>query len=330
MMALSELARQGLPTAVAVAVSWAVLTLLMRYADRLPQDRPNARSLHAGPIPRGAGLATWAGWFVGTIWTAGPKPWLIPLVAVIAISLWDDRRGVPVAVRLAVQAGAAALWLWLAQPNVHPLAAVIAVVWMANLYNFMDGSDGLAGAMTIVGFAAYAVAAMNAGAPDGALFLALAGATAPFLLQNAPPARVFLGDVGAVPLGFLAGVFGIAGYCSGWWPLWFPLLVFLPFIADASATLFYRLVRRARFWEAHREHFYQRLVRLGWGHPGTLRLYSALMLGCAGSAVGAVVWAPELGPWLTVGWTAILAVLYALIDYHWRRRRNHGIDESKC
>ena len=330
MMALSELARQGLPAALAAAVSWIVLALLMRYADRLPHDRPNDRSLHAGAIPRGAGLAIWAGWLAATIWTAAAKPWLVPLLAVIAVSFWDDRRGAPVAVRLAVQTGAAAVWIWLAQPNIHPLAAVIAIVWMANLYNFMDGSDGLAGAMTIVGFGAYAAAAMNAGAADGALFLALAGATAPFFLRNAPPARVFLGDVGAVPLGFLAGAFGIAGSNNGWWPLWFPLLVFLPFIADASLTLLYRLLRRARVWEPHREHFYQRLVRLGWGHAGTLKVYGSLMLCTAGSALVAVVWAPELGPWLTVGWTAILTLLYVSIDYHWRRRRNQGIDESKC
>jgi len=330
MIALSELARQGLPVALAAAVSWMVLAVLMRYADRLPQDRPNDRSLHARAIPRGAGLAIWAGWLAATIWTATAKPWLVPLLALIAVSLWDDWRGVPVAVRLAVHTGAAALWLWLAQPSIHPFAAVIAVVWMANLYNFMDGSDGLAGAMTIVGFGAYAAAAMNAGASDGALFLALAGAAAPFLLQNAPPARVFLGDVGAVPLGFLAGAFGIAGYSSGWWPLWFPLLVFLPFIADASLTLLYRLLHRARVWEPHREHFYQRLVRLGWGHAGTLKLYGVLMLGSAGSAVAALVWAPDVGPWLTVGWTAVLALLYVSIDYHWRRRRNQGIDESKC
>ena len=307
-----------------------VLAVLMRNADRLPQDRPNDRSLHARAIPRGAGIAIWAGWLAATIWTATAKPWLVPLLAVIAVSLWDDWRGVPVAVRLAVQTGAAALWLWLAQPSVHPLAAVIVLVWMANLYNFMDGSDGLAGAMTIVGFGAYAAAALNAGASDGALFLALAGAAAPFLLQNAPPARVFLGDVGAVPLGFLAGTFGIAGYSSRWWPLWFPLLVFLPFIADASLTLLYRLLHRARVWEPHREHFYQRLVRLGWGHAGTLKLYGVLMLGSAGSAVAALVWAPDLGPWLTVGWTTILALLYVSIDYHWRHRRNQGIDESKC
>jgi len=260
----------------------------------------------------------------------GAKAWLFPLLAVIAVSLLDDRRGVHIAVRFAVHAMAAALWVWLAAPNIHPVLAVVAIVWMANLYNFMDGSDGLAGTMTIAGFGAYAAAALYAGIDEAALFVALVAATAPFLFQNAPPARVFLGDVGAVPLGFLAAVFGLAGVSGAWWPSWFPLLAFLPFIADASVTLLYRLLRGARVWEAHREHFYQRLVQLGWGHARTLKLYGALMLGTASSAVVVLIWAPQLGPWLVVGWSAVLALVYASIDYHWRRRRGQGIDESKC
>jgi len=330
MSASTELLRQCLPAVLAAFVAWAVLVLLLRHADSLPLDRPNSRSLHGHAIPRGGGLAIWAGWFAGTLWLNAPKPWLAPLLIVIAISLWDDRRGVHAAVRLAVHAGAAMLWVWLADPIVNPVAAVIAVVWMANLYNFMDGSDGLAGLMTIVGFGAYAAAAAWAGADDTALFLALAAATAPFLVRNAPPARVFLGDVGSVPLGFLAAISGIAGWSNGWWPPWFPLLVFLPFIADASLTLALRLLRRARVWEAHREHYYQRLVQLGWGHSRTLKLFAALMLGSAGSALAALFWAPVLGLPLLVGWSLVLALIYAAIEYHWRRRRSQDINESKC
>lgn len=330
MSASTELLRQCLPAALAAFVAWTVLVFLLRHADSLPLDRPNARSLHRRAIPRGGGLAIWAGWFAGTLWLNGPKPWLAPLLIVIGVSLWDDRRGVHAALRLAVHAGAAVLWLWLADPLVNPVVAVVAVVWMANLYNFMDGSDGLAGAMTIVGFGAYAAAAAWAGASDSALFLALAAATAPFLVRNAPPARVFLGDVGSVPLGFLAAIFGIAGWSSGWWPLWFPLLVFLPFVADASVTLALRFLRRARVWEAHREHYYQRLVQLGWGHSRTLKLFAALMLGSAGSALAALFWAPVLGVALLVAWSLVLALVYAAIEYHWRRRRSQDINESKC
>jgi len=259
----------------------------------------------------------------------GAKPWLVPLFFMVAVSLWDDRRGVHPAVRLAVHVGAAVLWLWLALPNANPVAALIAIVWMANLYNFMDGSDGLAGAMTVVGFGAYAAGAAWAGADDTALFLALAAATVPFLARNLPPASVFLGDVGSVPLGFLAAVFGITGWSSGWWPMWFPPLVFATFIADASVTLASRVLRRERVWEAHREHSYQRLVLLR-GHFRTLKLYAALMLGTAGSALAALFWAPAIGPALLVGWGAILALLFVAIGYHWRRKRGQDVNESKC
>jgi hypothetical protein len=88
-----------------------------------------------------------------------------------------------------------------------------------------------------------------------------------FLLLNFSPARVFMGDAGSVPLGFLAGGIGIAGWRTVSWPAWFPLLVFSPFVVDASVTLARRMfMRRERFWHPHREHYYQRLVRMGWSH----------------------------------------------------------------
>src|SRR5207249_486907 len=130
----------------------------------------------------------------------------------ILISLWDDRRGVPVAIRLLAQIAAAWFWISSVQGPVNVPLLVLLIVWAANLYNFMDGSDGLAGAMTIVGYSAYAVAACLARNSAVSLFFGLVAATVPFLLWNLPPARVFLGDVGAVPLGFMAAVFGIEGW----------------------------------------------------------------------------------------------------------------------
>jgi UDP-GlcNAc:undecaprenyl-phosphate/decaprenyl-phosphate GlcNAc-1-phosphate transferase len=318
----------GLSAIIAAAVAWAVLEVLLRRADRLPLDLPSARSLHAQAMPRGGGLAIWAGWFAATLWLPGPKPWLGPLAGVIAVSLLDDRRGVHPAVRLAVHAAAAAIWVWLAGTAMHPIIAVLAIVWMANLYNFMDGIDGLAATMALVGFGAYAAAAWLAGGAGVPLFLALAAATLPFLLFNAPPARLFLGDVGSVPLGFLAAIFGITGWQEHWWPPWFPLLVFLPFIGDASVTLVHRLLRGARVWEAHREHHYQRLVQIGWSHGRTLALYVALMVGAAGSGLAALAWASAAGVVLLVVWAVIIAVMFAAIEYHWRRR-GLGFEESK-
>ena len=93
-----------------------------------------------------------------------------------------------------------------------------------------------------------------------------------------------------------------------------------PAIADASVTLCYRLLRGARFWDAHREHHYQRLVRIGWGHGRTLVLYALLMFGASGSCVAALAWAPRAGIALVALWGAILALVFAAIEYHWRRR----------
>jgi UDP-N-acetylmuramyl pentapeptide phosphotransferase/UDP-N-acetylglucosamine-1-phosphate transferase len=322
MIALSP-ALSALPALLAAIVASLGL-IVLRTPGRLPTALPNVRSLHHRPVPRGAGLAVWAGWLVGTLWLAAPQPWLAPLLLVIAVSFWDDRYGVPAWARLMVHTMAACAWVWLSKTPLGPLnlvAAVIAIVWMANLFNFMDGSDGLAVAMALFGFGAYAVAGSMAGVADAPMLWALVAALAPCAVMNFPPAKLFLGDVGAVPLGFVAAIFGINGWKEGVWPAWFPLLVFLPFIADASVTLALRLIRGARVWEAHREHFYQKLVQLGFGHRGTLLLYGALMMGSALSALVALRRAPPSGPMLLVLWSAVLALLFAAIAHQWRARR---------
>ena len=139
---------------------------------------------------------------------------------------------------------------------------------------------------------------------------------------------MFLGDAGSVPLGFLAAIFGIEGWSERWWPGWFPVLVFLPFIADASITLALRLARGARIWEPHREHAYQHLVQIGWGHARTLAVYAGLMIGAATTALAALVWAPGFGVPALLLWVAALASGSVLIEYHWRRR-GAELGESK-
>jgi UDP-GlcNAc:undecaprenyl-phosphate GlcNAc-1-phosphate transferase len=292
---------------------------------------PNARSLHQVPIPRGGGIAIWTGMLAGSALLAQPQPWLAPLLLLVGVSLWDDRRGISVSLRLAAQIGAAMGWLLADGPVAwpHMLLAVLAIAWMTNLYNFMDGSDGLAATMTVVGFGAYAVGAGTAGRPDALILATVVAATIPFLVLNFPPARVMLGDVGAVPLGFLAAVFGIGGWRAGNWPAWFPVLVFLPFIADATLTLARRILSGAKVWQAHRDHYYQRLVRMGLGHAGTLAVYSALMFGTATSALAALNRAPDAGASVLALWVAVLLLLYAGIGYHWNRG-NKGLNESKC
>jgi UDP-N-acetylmuramyl pentapeptide phosphotransferase/UDP-N-acetylglucosamine-1-phosphate transferase len=318
---------------VAAAIAAAVLVLLLRRADALPQATPNPRSLHVRPIPRVGGLAIWAGALPAFVTVAFMAPmdalsWMPAWMVLSLVSLRDDVRGLAITVRLAVH-GACAIWfaLWVvpagnAGPAVYAaqvLVAALVVAWSLNLYNFMDGNDGLAALMAMAGFAAYGVAAMEGGATSLAS-LAVAFATLPFLLVNRPPARIFMGDVGAVPLGFLAGAFGLAGVLHGLWGAWFPVLVFLPFVADATLTLLRRAWRRERWWEGHRSHYYQRLHQLGAGHAGTLAVYAALILGTSVTAVACARVAPAWGWQVLLAWCAVLVVPFAAIDYHWARK----------
>jgi UDP-N-acetylmuramyl pentapeptide phosphotransferase/UDP-N-acetylglucosamine-1-phosphate transferase len=320
----------GAPAAAAAAALLASIAVLVlsRVRDRLPQAAVSARGLHGVPVPRVGGVAIWAGFIPVALALAVPAPmspmsWGLPWLALFAVSLRDDARGVSVRVRICVHAVAAISFAialaYDARLSVYATAAVaLACVWSLNLYNFMDGSDGLAAAMSIVGFVAYGAVLACHGA-SGALPLALAAAVVPVLVVNRPPARMFLGDVGAVPLGFLAAALGAGGVAGGMWPLWFPVLVFLPFVADATATLARRLIARERFWESHRSHYYQRLHQLGAGHGGTLASWVALMAGTALTAVACACAAPEWGTVALAAWCVAHAVLFAAIDYHWRR-----------
>lgn len=322
----------SLATPALAAVAAALATaLLLRFRARLPQAVPNDRTLHAVPLPRVGGIAIWAG-LAPVIWFAPAMPamrvalWGPAWLLLFAVSLRDDVKSVAVVARLAVHALAATWFAVALLAGAEVAAAWIAVAalvvaWSLNLYNFMDGSDGLAAAMSVVGFGAYGTVLLLRGEP-AALPFCVAAASLPVLAVNLPPARMFLGDVGAVPLGFLAAALGVSGIAAGAWPAWFPLLVFLPFVADATATLARRVLARERFWQSHRSHYYQRLHQLGAGHAGTLAAYGALMLGCAATAV-ACAWArPQWGAAALGFWCIVHAGLFAAIDYHWRRSAN--------
>jgi len=318
----------------AFALSLAALGFLECGRDRLPQAHPTGRSLHSRPVSRVGGLAIWAGFVPVALMAPVPVPggpvWLAAWAAVTAVSLVDDWRGVRPAARLAVHAlaslavaaaflhGERAAW---ASPGFFLALglAALALAWSANLFNFMDGSDGLAAVMAICGFGAYGAAALRAGAP-AAPYFALTAAALPFLAVNLPPARMFLGDGGSIGLGFLAAVFGFSGVRAGTWPEWFPLLVFLPFIADASVTVIRRIARGEHLFEAHKTHYYQRLHRMGAGHGGTLLFYGVLTFGTAASAVFTLAAGPAAGWRVLAAWAATIGVLFAGIDYQWRKR----------
>jgi UDP-N-acetylmuramyl pentapeptide phosphotransferase/UDP-N-acetylglucosamine-1-phosphate transferase len=234
------------------------------------------------------------------------------------VSLFDDARALPVLVRLAAHLAAAGVAAWTLWPGATVGAVVVltlAIAWMSNLYNFMDGSDGLAGGMAAIGFAAHAAAAQAFGAESLALACAAtAGASLGFLGHNFPPARVFLGDAGSVPLGFLAAALGAVGAVEGAWPAWFPVLVFSPFILDATVTLLRRAAARERLWAAHRSHYYQRLVLAGWSKRRLVLGGYLLMALAAASALFARRQGFLLQCGTIVVWAAVYLLLLVAID----------------
>jgi UDP-N-acetylmuramyl pentapeptide phosphotransferase/UDP-N-acetylglucosamine-1-phosphate transferase len=273
--------------AVALAVFAATLLLTGRLKDWLAArallDRPVERSSHRVPVPRGGGLvlvpALIAGWLL--IWARGGAPQgtlaIAAAAAVLAIVSWrDDVGGLPVPLRLGVHAAAVLAGLAFLPPTfagalpfwLDRVVAGLLWLWFVELYNFMDGIDGIAGVETVMLGAG--IALVLAGGGDAALALAAAAAAAGFVWWNWHPARIFLGDVGSVPLGYLLGWLLLRMAAQGLWAA--ALILPLYYLADATITLGLRLARRAPVWQAHREHFYQRAVRSDGNHAAVVRI----------------------------------------------------------
>jgi UDP-N-acetylmuramyl pentapeptide phosphotransferase/UDP-N-acetylglucosamine-1-phosphate transferase len=288
-------------------------------------DRPKSRSLHEIPVPRTGGLGLHAGFLValGLIAPGLPVALWIAFAMLLLISFFDDIRGVAPAWRLLVHIGASGLFAATVLGSYGLLvivAATILCAWMANLYNFMDGSDGLAGGMAVVGFSFYGAAACLSGNVEFALVnFSIAAAALGFLVFNFHPARIFLGDVGSVPLGFLAAALGVLGWLQRDWSGWYPALVFGPFIADASVTLARRILRMEKIWQAHRDHYYQRLVRMGWGHRKTaLAEYAVMAVSGAVALAGLTLPAAGQSAMLAAVALAYLSLI-VLIELRWQR-----------
>lgn len=322
---------------ISLALSWG----LARYRGRFAiLDHPNPRSLHVRPRPRSGGLAILAGLIAGSAWllavtSAAPlSGWAIAgTLLVAAISLIDDIRDMPAWVRLPVHFAAAIALAFGAGVAVNHITlpfwdvvlpewlgvggSILYMVWMLNLYNFMDGVDGLAGGMAVWGFGAYAILGWLAGAPQFALLsLCIAAAAAGFLVFNFSPARIFMGDAGAGTLGLLAAIFTLWAARDNFFPIWMGVLVFSPFIVDASWTLLRRLLGGELPWHAHRSHAYQRLVQSGWSHRRVTLWEYLLMTFCVGSVIlAAEDKNPVFGTVILFGWVAIYILLGLFVGW---------------
>jgi UDP-N-acetylmuramyl pentapeptide phosphotransferase/UDP-N-acetylglucosamine-1-phosphate transferase len=319
------------------AVSFAASGGLAGYLRRRAiLDHPNERSSHAVPTPHGGGLAViavltaaWVGTGLGA--PGGPAEILVVCAAAagLAVLSWlDDLRDLPVLGRLIGQGAAVAVALavmperapymgGLLPPALDLLFAGLLWVWFINLFNFMDGIDGIAATETACIGVGIAVVAVIAGLDHRSLLYGLTAAAAVlgFLYWNWHPARLFLGDVGSVPLGFLLGWLLLSLAARGQWPA--ALILPLYYLADATLTLIRRALRGERVWQAHREHYYQRAVQAGRSHAAVVAVILAVNVGLvmlAGFAARGWVWPTLLGA----------IVIVALLLAHLGSRRPSG------
>ena len=311
------------PPIISALVTMMLTLILMMNKIGTIEDVPNERSLHSEPIPRIGGIAIIAGILSGWMLLYQYWAWwiVLPVFGLFALSLVDDVRNLSARSRLLghfaaaimVLAGAGVEWLWL-------LPVLLFIVWMTNLYNFMDGSDGLAAGMALFGFSFYGIAGlMNSNEPFAMLNFSVGAAALGFLYHNFHPARVFMGDAGSIPLGFLASAFGVWGWQLGYWPFWYPILVFSPFVIDATVTLLKRVRRGENLAQAHRSHYYQHLVQMGLGHRNTAIAEYALMLLTGASALWGIGLDAQSQGNLLAFWSAVYMGLAMWIDRRWRR-----------
>jgi UDP-N-acetylmuramyl pentapeptide phosphotransferase/UDP-N-acetylglucosamine-1-phosphate transferase len=251
-------------------------------------DRPNERSSHHRPVVRGGGVsllfgAAVAGYATARLNAVPGFAWIaVAVVALAAVSFLDDLRSRSPVLRFGVQAAAAILALSAlgftggigSTPLASAIFAAVGFLWVigyTNAFNFMDGINGIAGMQVVTTGVGTALVALASGAgsahPAVVLSVVLAGAGAGFLPHNFPRARMFLGDVGSAPIGFLLAVLAFwLARDLGWYLLGAFGLLHANFVLDTAFTLGRRIRRGDNWLEPHREHFYQRLVRSGRTH----------------------------------------------------------------
>lgn len=321
--------RDTATVALALGLGWAATGIYIRLARRRNWLAPvTPRSMHRQPVPVGGGVAVVA--LVLALW--GWRTWpptlaistvLMGAVGLAALSWLDDLRPVPVLLRLAAHAAAVAAvlaglaWSGSWSPGLPVLAVVgLAWLWFVNAFNFMDGIDGLATveAIAVAAGAAAVLAVQDGAAP--ALALVIVGAAAGFLIWNWQPARVFLGDAGSIPLGFLLGWLLLDLVRRGLVAA--AIILPLYFLADATLTLLRRLVRGAPVWRAHRAHAYQRAV-LG----GTTMAAVVGRVACANVVLCSLaVWSISQPMLALLAACAVVALLLAWLE---RAARRHAL-----
>ncbi|MFD2204970.1 MraY family glycosyltransferase [Kiloniella antarctica] len=287
-------------------------------------DTPNARSSHTIPTPRGGGIALMAvlllGWLGYGLSSATSIPGLWQIMAgslgLMAISWLDDLKNLSAKVRLIVQFVAVVIGFWgLSQggltiklfPEFIPQTVDLIIlgmawVWFINLYNFMDGIDGITGIETASITVGLIALALLLSWPQEYYYLPLIvlATTLGFLIWNWEPSSIFLGDVGSVPLGYILGWFFLLLITKGLWAAAFILPLY--YLCDATWTLVKRALRRERIWQAHKEHYYQKAVRNGASH----KKVALIILACNLCLICITILFSQTYPWSSLGSSLII------------------------
>ncbi len=297
-------------------------------------DVPNARSLHVTPTPRGGGLAIvivvlaleallLASGLLGADLESAPWGWAgwIATLCLALIGLQDDLKSLSAARRLVLQLAVCAAWtIWTfgittdLPAMIALVLQILAMVWLVNLYNFMDGSDGLAATQAIGASAFGGLLAWWLGLENIAyLSLLVAGSSAGFLYWNWQPAKIFLGDVGSYFLGGQFAILSAATVREGQLP-WFWAILLGPFVVDASLTLARRIMQGERWLTAHRTHAYQLLTQSGWSHGRVARGLAWLIVFICFPLATVSVWRPALAPYcMLLAYTVLATIWFRIV-----------------
>jgi Fuc2NAc and GlcNAc transferase len=299
--------------------------LVRRNAVRLGLlQHPNERSSHAVPTPGGGGIGIVIGGSLGAVPLVLSEPhfaWLLLAgLAIALLGLADDRWPLPALLRLPLQlacAGAAVLGLVGTGGWLVAIVATLAIGLWLNLFNFVDGIDGIAGSEAAFLLLA-GLALMGLDHPSlllsgpGLWMLAVAAATLGFLVLNWPPAKVFMGDGGSTYLGLMLGLFALWTHDGGGPTYWQWIILAAAFLADGLTTLGRRALRGEKVWRPHRRHAYQVLARRFGGHLPVTLLYSAINIALLLPLAALAGAFPDAAPWIATATLALLGLAAAM------------------
>lgn len=287
---------------------------------------PEERSSHQTAIPSGGGLGIVATWLLVSLvllYDTAPAVWtfaILPAALILAIIGWaDDLNPISARLRFAVQLTvsfgvlAFSWYTGLERSIALLILGGIWLIWNANMYNFMDGSHGMAGAQGVFSGLVLAWLYQRGSAEAmSQISLVVAAACMGFLPWNLARRRVFMGDVGSVPLGFVLACLGVFGVISGAMPVQAAVLVLSVFMVDAGLTLVWRVLKGERWYTAHRQHLYQQLIARGWSHESVLVLYMSINIVMVLPAVVVTVRSPNLAWAVATGLVATMIVGWIL------------------